>query len=168
MADMLRGARLLLARLKPVKVPEAPARSFRDLWPGDAQRGARLLRGELEVAGSARPFTGWASAGARCNGAPPRTASPGCATCGARHRCRPRPRPRPRRGLAVRGASDPLAHAPEVAAARISAWLGHWEFFAATAQDGWSRQLMQRLAQDGRMLAAALPAEPRIAARWWC
>jgi uncharacterized heparinase superfamily protein len=63
MADMLRGARLLLARLKPVKVPEAPARSFRDLWPGDAQRGARLLRGELEVAGSARPFTGWASAG---------------------------------------------------------------------------------------------------------
>ena len=161
MADMLRGARLLLARLKPVKVPEAPARSFRDLWPGDAQRGARLLRGELEVAGSVRPFTGWDAAQGPLQW---RAAAHGFAwlrdlralgTDAARVRAR---------DLAedwlMRGASDPLAHAPEVAAARISAWLGHWEFFAATAQDGWSRQLMQRLAQDGRMLAAALPAEP--------
>ena len=46
MADLLRGARRFLSGLKPMKVPDAPARSFRDLWPGDAARGARLLRGE--------------------------------------------------------------------------------------------------------------------------
>ena len=45
MRDILRSTRRLLSGLKPVKVPEAPARAFRDLWPGDASRGARLLRG---------------------------------------------------------------------------------------------------------------------------
>jgi uncharacterized heparinase superfamily protein len=69
--DMLRGARRALAGLKPMRVPEAPSRAFRDLWPGDATRGARLLRGEYEVAGTARPLrpaepphvppTGWGS-----------------------------------------------------------------------------------------------------------
>ena len=56
MESILRGARRFLANLKPVKVPEAPARAFRDLWPGDATRGARLLRGEFEVCGTVRPL----------------------------------------------------------------------------------------------------------------
>ncbi|EFH12119.1 hypothetical protein HMPREF0731_1663, partial [Pseudoroseomonas cervicalis ATCC 49957] len=67
MSDWLRGARKVIAGLRPVKVPEAPARAFRDLWPGDATRGHRLLRGECEVCGTARPLTtaeeggqGWA------------------------------------------------------------------------------------------------------------
>jgi uncharacterized heparinase superfamily protein len=54
--DMLRGARRMLANLKPIKVPDGPARAFRDLWPGDAARGARLLRGEYEVMGTVRPL----------------------------------------------------------------------------------------------------------------
>jgi uncharacterized heparinase superfamily protein len=160
MADMMRGARRLLSRLKPVKAPDAPARNFRDLWPGDPQRGARLLRGELEVAGTARPFTSWDIAQGPL---PWRAAAHGFAwlrdlrTLGT-DAARVRARDLAEDWLA-RGANDPLANAPEVAAARISAWLGHWEFFAATAQDQFSRQLMQRLAGDGRMLAAALPAE---------
>ncbi|MBC9179835.1 heparinase, partial [Roseomonas ludipueritiae] len=70
MSDWLRGARKVVAGLKPVKVPEAPARAFRDLWPGDAARGQRLLRGECEVQGSTRPLMliqeggqGWSPAG---------------------------------------------------------------------------------------------------------
>ena len=55
MINLLRGARQKLARLRPVRVPDAPSRPFRDLWPGDAARGARLLRGEADFAGTIRP-----------------------------------------------------------------------------------------------------------------
>ena len=54
MRELIRGTRRFIAGLKPVKVPDAPARSFRDLWPGDAGRGARLLRAEFEVLGTTR------------------------------------------------------------------------------------------------------------------
>jgi len=160
MADLFRGVRGFFTRIKPMRVPDAPARSFRDLWPGDAARGARLLRGEFEVQGSARLLNDWA---------PPagpvvwRQAAHGFAwlrdlrmlgTDAARVKAR---------DLAedwlARGASEPMANAPEVAAARISAWLGHWDFLAATAEDGFRRQLLQRLAQDGRTISASLPAE---------
>ena len=56
MINLLRGARQKLARLRPVRVPDAPARPFRDLWPGDAARGARLLRGEADFACTIRPM----------------------------------------------------------------------------------------------------------------
>ena len=52
MRDIIRGTRRFLSGLRPVKVPDAPARAFRDLWPGDAARGARLMRGEFETAGT--------------------------------------------------------------------------------------------------------------------
>ena len=162
---VLRGARRILANLKPVRVPEGPARSFRDLWPGDAARGARLLRGEYEVLGTVRPLAPdqpeiWGPGG----GSPAwRSAAHGFAwlrdlralgTDAARMRGR---------ALAAdwlaQGGQDALADAPEVAGARISAWLGHWDFLAATAEDQLRRQLMQRLAQDARGVVAGLPAE---------
>ena len=52
MRDIIRGTRRFISGLRPVKVPEAPARAFRDLWPGDANRGARLMRGEFEHLGT--------------------------------------------------------------------------------------------------------------------
>ena len=48
---------------------------------------------------------------------------------------------------------------PDVAGARIAAWLGHYDFFAATADDAFRQRLMARLVADARSLAAALPAE---------
>ena len=167
MSDWLRGARKVVAGLKPVKVPEAPARAFRDLWPGDAARGQRLLRGECEVQGSTRPLMliqeggqGWSTAGG-----PPawRAAVHGftwlrdlraLGTDGARLRAR---------DLAAdwlaNGAQEAMAVVPEVAGTRISAWLGHWDFLAATAEDGFRRAIMVRLAQDARVLVAGLPDE---------
>lgn len=164
MRDLIRGTRRFIAGLKPVKVPDAPARAFRDLWPGDAARGARLLRGEFEVLGTTRRLEpageGWEE------GAGPvtwRAAAHGFAwlrdlralgTDTARLRAR---------DLAedwlVRGAGEEVAQAPEVAAARVSAWLGHWDFLAATAEDGFRRKLLVRLAQDARGVVGALPAE---------
>ncbi len=167
MINILRGARQKLARLRPVRVPEAPARAFRDLWPGDAARGARLLRGEFEVTGTARALRpglpgaeGWDAA----SGSPAwRAAAYGFAwmrdlralgTDAARLHAR---------ALTAdwlsRGAEEAVADAPEVMGARLSAWLGHWDFFAATAEDVFRRAVMTRLAQDARDLSAALPAE---------
>ncbi len=40
---------------------------------------------------------------------------------------------------------DPIAHRPDVVGARITAWLGHYDFFAATADDAFRQRLMGRL-----------------------
>ncbi|WP_048859526.1 heparinase II/III family protein, partial [Acidisphaera rubrifaciens] len=57
------------------------------------------------------------------------------------------------------GGGDAIAHRPDVAGARITAWLGHYDFFAASADDAFRQKLMGRLVSDARSLAAALPAE---------
>jgi uncharacterized heparinase superfamily protein len=168
MEGILRGARRMLANLKPIKVPDGPARAFRDLWPGDAARGARLLRGEFEWLGTVRPLrpseadgtADWGPSG----GSPAwRAAAHGFAWLRdlralGTDAARLRGRALAADWLAL-AAGDPLADAPEVAGARISAWLGHWDFLAATAEDGFRRQLMQRMAADARGVVAGLPAE---------
>jgi uncharacterized heparinase superfamily protein len=160
MADLFRSARRLFSRIKPVRVPDAPARAFRDLWPGDAARGARLLRGELEVTGSARQLTGW---GPEAGPLPWRQAAHGFAWLRDLRMLGTDPARVEARDITedwlANGAAEPLASLPEVAAARISAWLGHWDFLAASADEGFRRTLMQRLAQDGRLVAAAVPDE---------
>ena len=78
----------------------------------------------------------------------------------ARHRHRPACAPAtwPRTGWPA-APTETLAQAPEVAAARVSAWLGHWDFLAATAEDGFRKKLLVRLAQDARGVVGSLPAE---------
>jgi uncharacterized heparinase superfamily protein len=167
MIGIVRGFRQKLSRLKPVRVPEAPARAFRDLWPGDPARGARLLRGEFETLGTARPLRpgqpgteGWDSASGT---AAWRAAAHGFAwmrdlralgTDSARLHARTMTD-----DWLARGADEAVADAPEVMGARLSAWLGHWDFFAATAEDAFRRAVMTRMAQDARDISAALPAE---------
>ena len=167
MSGIVRGFRQKLSRLKPVRVPEAPARAFRDLWPGDPARGARLLRGEFETLGTARPLRpglpgteGWDSASGTTAW---RAAAHGFAwmrdlralgTDSARLHARTMTD-----DWLARGADEAVADAPEVIGARLSAWLGHWDFFAATSEDAFRRAVMTRMAQDARDLSAALPAE---------
>ena len=50
--------------------------------------------------------------------------------------------------------AEPVAHRPDVAGARIAAWLGHYDFFAATADDAFRQRLMARLVSDARGLSA--------------
>src|SRR3954454_12191658 len=64
----LRGARRAMARLPTLRmgrVPDAPALSVRDPWPGDGDRGAQLIKGELEVGGAVQPLQpgGWGALG---------------------------------------------------------------------------------------------------------
>ena len=161
----LRDARRAFARLplpRIGRVPDAPALPVRDPWPGDPLRGALLLKGELEVGGAVRTLKpgGWPS----FDGSPlVRAAGHGfgwlrdlraLGTDAARLRAR---------ALVSEwiGASqsDPIVYRPDVAGTRITAWLGHYDFFAATADDIFRQRLMARLVADARGLSAAVPAE---------
>lgn len=166
-SGITRGARGLLARLqniRAVQAPDAPALAVRDPWPGDPGRGARLVKGELEFLGATRPmgpgiFT--QTGGTEII----RTHAAGFSwlrdlralgTDAARSRAR---------ALAAdfmeTDQADPLAARPDVAGARIAAWLGHYDFFAASADDEFRQLLMGRLVVEARNLSAALPAEAR-------
>jgi uncharacterized heparinase superfamily protein len=134
----------------------------RDPWPGDPGRGANLLKGELESGGSIITLTPGGFAGLK--GVPPlRALAHGftwlrdlraLGTDAARLRAR---------ALVGEWIATPalerLAERPDVAGARIAAWLGHYDFFAASADDGFRQKLMTRLVTDARALAASLPTE---------
>ena len=161
----LRDARRAFARLPNLRlgrVPDAPALPVRDPWPGDAVRGARLLKGELEFGGGIRPLQlgGWAD----ISGSPVLRAVANNFTWLRDLRALGTDAARLRARALVsewisRPPADPIANRPDVAGARIAAWLGHYDFFAATADDVFRQRLMGRLVGDARSLSAALPAE---------
>lgn len=160
-----RNARRALVRLPTFRmgrIPEAPALSVRDPWPGDPTRGALILKGELELAGTTRPLhgDGWADISGPA-------AMRACAhgftwlrdlralgTDGARSRARALVSD----WIGTPG-RDRIAERADVAGARIAAWLGHYDFFVASAEDGFRAAVMARLVADARLLAAAIPAE---------
>jgi uncharacterized heparinase superfamily protein len=158
-----RDLRKRLAQLPSLSmsVPEAPAVSVRDPWPGDATRGARLLKGELVYYGGVRPLKpgGWADA---ASSAAMRAHAHGFSwlrdlreigTDAARMRARALV------GDWIQSGSEPLALRPDVMGSRLAAWLGHFDFFAASADDEFRQRLLRRMVLDARQLAAALPAE---------
>jgi uncharacterized heparinase superfamily protein len=162
-----KGARGLIAKLQNMRstgTPDAPAISLRDPWPGDPSRGARLVKGELEFLGAVRPLP--AGAFAVQTGSPIARAHAlgfswvrdlrALGTDAARLAAR-----RIISDFLETQNPDPLAQRPDVAGARITAWLGHYDFFAASADDDFRQRLMSRLVVDARLLAAALPAEER-------
>ncbi len=144
------------------RVPDAPALPVRDPWPGDPVRGARLLRGEFE------------SGGAVCVLKPGEWAT-GSSSATLRGNAHGFGWLRDLRALGTDAArllsralvsdwinhppADPVTRRPDVMGARITAWLGHYDFFAATADDPFRQKLMGRLVADARGLSAALPAE---------
>ena len=162
-ARWIRDARRVMARMPSLgRVPDAPALPVRDPWPGDPDRGARLLKGELEFHGATRPMrpgawsdpAGSAMLRAHAHGFSWLRDLRALGTDAARVRARALV------GDWINAApNDPLTHRPDVAGARIAAWLGHYDFFAASADDGFRQRLMGRLVSDARALAAVLPAE---------
>ncbi len=168
-------ARLSFARLPGFagslgvgKVPDAPQQTIRDLWPGDPILGARLMKGELLYRGFVHPLSpgAWSepadlSRGASGSGMLLRAHAQGftwlrhlraLGTDGARLRARALVA----EWLARPGA-DPLTRAPDVIGARVNAWLTQYDFFAASADDGFKQRLMTRIAIDARTLAALAP-----------
>ncbi len=161
----LRGARLAVARLSHLRMtraPDAPALPIRDPWSGDAALGARLLRGEIELPGAVRALkagfwqdgTGPAAMRAHAHGFTWLRDLRALGTDAARLRAR-----------ALVGdwianpPTDLLAHRPDIVGARIAAWLGHYDFFFAAADDLFRQRVMARLLADARWLATSMPAE---------
>jgi uncharacterized heparinase superfamily protein len=169
LAPPTRWVRLTLARLPQLgltRVPDAPLPLVRDLWQGDAARGALLLRGEIDLGGVK---TRIGPATFTDAGAPPalraaahsfvwlrdlRAAGTDAARMQARAMVDAWMTAAPR---------DRIADRPDIAGARIAAWLGHYDFFAASADDGFRQILMANLLADARTLAALLPAEEQDA-----
>ena len=174
----LRTARRTLARLpslgntlRMTRVPDAPALPVRDPWPGDPARGARLLRGEIEYGGvisELRPGA-WGEA----SGSPVLRAVAhsfvwlrdlrALGTDNARLRARALVAEWIDSGATGGGPGDAIALRPDVIGARVAAWLGHYDFFAASADDLFRQKLMTRLVADARNLSAMLPAEEQDA-----
>ncbi len=182
--SLLRNARQVIARLSSLRVtsvPDAPALPVRDPWPGEPARGARILRGEIEWMGAMRPLRrgvfgeGFGDSG-RAAGRDVQRAAPHAASRITGH-IHSFTWLRDLRALGTDNArllaraliSDwiatetlpPIAMAPEIAGARIAAWLGHYDFFAASADDAFRQSLMAWLVTDARQLSAVLPAEAR-------
>ena len=162
--SLIRALRLRVAKLPALRmsVPDAPAVPVRDPWLGDPARGARLLKGELAFSGAVRVLkpgawldaTGHKLMRAHAHGFTWLRDLRMIGTDAARMRARALV------GDWIEiGAADPLAQRPDVAGARIAAWLGHFDFFAASADDEFRSRMMWRLVSDARLLAAALPPE---------
>ena len=160
-----RDARRAMARvpsLRMGRVPDAPALPVRDPWPGDANRGARILKGELEWNGTVRRLAPglWADTSgheamrALAHGFTWLRDLRALGTDAARSRARALVN-----DWMTTSGLERLAERPDVAGARITAWLGHYDFFAASADDGFRSRLMGKLLSDARTLAAGLPGD---------
>ena len=157
----VRRAWAKMPSLRMGRIPDGPTLPVRDLWPGDAARGARLLKGELEFGGGVLRLKP-AQWGDPDSSPVMLTAAHGFSwlrdlralgTDAARGRAR---------ALVLDWiglVASPLSRRPDVAGARLAAWLGHWDFFAASADDLFRTRIMGRLIADARALAADLPAE---------
>jgi len=156
--------RLRLARLPTLRmsVPDAPAVPVRDPWLGDPARGARLLKGELSYFGAIRVLK--PGAWADTSGNPAMRAHAHGFTWLRDLRMIGTDAARMRARALVgdwieTGATDPIGQLADVAGARLAAWLGHYDFFAASADDAFRQRMMWRVVSDARLLSAALPAE---------
>ena len=158
-----RDARLVMARvpsLRMGRIPDAPALPVRDPWPGDAGSGARILKGELVWNGAVRRLApgGWADASghealrALAHSFTWLRDLRALGTDAARARARALVSD----WIATTGL-ERLVQRADVAGARITAWLGHYDFFVASADDAFRHRLMARLLTDARLLAAGLP-----------
>jgi uncharacterized heparinase superfamily protein len=162
--SVLRAFRQRMAKLPSLRmsVPDAPLVPVRDPWLGDPARGARLLKGELACFGAVRVLKpgAWADPDgcevmrAHAHGFTWLRDLRMIGTDAARMRAR---------ALVGdwidAGHADPVAQLPDVAGARIAAWLGHYDFFAASADDTFRQRMMWRVVSDARLLSASLPPE---------
>jgi len=164
----LRAAGRMLGRLPQATVrlgrlPDAPAVPVRDAWAGDPQVGARLLKGEFPVEGTARPLEPALWGGA--------DASPVWAAAAhgflwlrelravGSDAARMRARALAQAWIAGAGRNVPAASRADVRGNRLSALLCHWDFLAESAEEQFRAAVMAQVVEDARALDEALPAE---------
>ena len=161
------GAREWISRLtgfRGAAIPDAPALPVRDPWPGDPGRGARILKGEIEYLGTTRALLPGGF------GSTQGTALIHDYTHGfswlrdlralGSDAARVRARALVSDWINCSDVPSRAMSAP-IIGARVASWLGHYDFFASSAEDEFRQELMARLVYDARALAALLPVEAR-------
>lgn len=166
--DWSRNARMSLARLPTLigldKAPDEPAYTVRDLWSGDPAEGARLLKGELHFSGFTIPFGPGLWQPLRAPESVKRYLSSfvwlrhlrALGTDTARIRARAQVG-----DWFSKDFSDTTAFDPSILGTRLAAWLAHYDFFAASADDQFRSRLMHRLLQEGRIALGFLSSAPQ-------
>ncbi|WP_336717158.1 heparinase II/III family protein [Asaia bogorensis] len=160
-----REARLSFARLPSsvpglARAPDRPVHAIRDIWPGNPDHGALLVSGTARFEGRSIPLrvTDWEYA----------DVSPA-----TRDWLQGFTWLRDLRALGSDEARlyarsivsswldqppiDPLVLNATATGARLASWLGHFDFFAASASEGFRQRLMDRLLVEGRLVSIMLP-----------
>lgn len=160
-----REARLSLARLPSsvpgiARAPDRPVHAIRDVWPGDPEHGASLVGGAC--------FFEWQSIPLRAfdweytDLAPESRAYLQGFTWLRDLRALGNDEAR----LYARGIvgswldqppTDPLVLNAPATGARLASWLGHFDFFAASANEAFRQRLMDRILVEGRLISIMLP-----------
>jgi len=144
-------------------VPATPVHALRDLWPGDVGKGAEIARDIFRFEGKDYRLPGYGAESWETFDAPMpvRRWMQGfvwlrdlraLGSDEARLRAR-----------AIVGSwldhppTDPLINDAPTTGARLWAWIGHYDFFAASADETFRQRLMDRILVEGRTIAALLP-----------
>ncbi|GBR57209.1 hypothetical protein AA18889_1054 [Acetobacter senegalensis DSM 18889] len=163
-----RGARLAYAMRNPLggfaRVPAAPAVALRDLWSGNAAGGEQLVRNQTLFEGTQRPLIEgewdnpqWPEAYRRwLQGF---TWLQDLRELGAES-ARIKARTLVAQWMEQTPAERPISD-PSITGARLAAWLGCYEFFAASADDSFRQQLMASLIMEARSIMALMPEEAK-------
>lgn len=156
-----REARLSLARLPGLgRAPDMPAHTFRDLWPGDATRGALMLRGVFRFDMRDYPLTVQDWEHKDLPVAVRRWLHGFTWLRDLRALGNDEARLQARAIVASwidHLPTDPLIADAATTGERLAAWMGHFDFFAASADMVYRQRLMDRLLIEGRTIAALLP-----------
>lgn len=162
----LRDMRLSMALLGPLgglrSVPIVPEQTVREPWPGDAASGELIVQGSASWRGVTRVLTY-----ARWTG--PDWPAPfrdwfqsfewlrdlrELGTDSARAKAR---------SMVATWIGQPMSDTqlenPAVTGARIAAWLSHYDFFAASADDTYRQNLLNRITLEARTIIALLPSD---------
>lgn len=161
MRSWTREARLSLARIPGLaRAPEKPAHIFRDLWPGDPGHGAKLLRGRFAVDFRDFPLDSHDWEG----GTLPKTARQWLHGFSWLRDLRALGSDEARlRARDIVGSwidhppTDPLIADAATTGERLVSWMGHYEFFAGSADAVYRQRMMDRVLVEGRTIAALLP-----------
>ncbi|WP_122050434.1 heparinase II/III family protein [Asaia bogorensis] len=162
-----REARLSFARLPSsvpglARAPDRPVHAIRDIWPGNADHGALLVSGTARFEGRLIPL--------RVNDWEYADLAPA-----TRDWLQGFTWLRDLRALGSDEARlyarsivsswldqppiDPLVLNAPATGARLASWLGHFDFFAASASEAFRQRLMDRLLVEGRLVSIMLPLE---------
>lgn len=159
-----RGPRLAYAMRNPLggfaRVPAAPAVVLRDLWPGNATVGEKLVRNRTEFEGVSRTIQSDVWDDPAWPAAYRRWLQSFCwlqdlrelGAESARIKARTLVSHWIRQPAAERAVTD-----PSITGARLCAWLGCYEFFAASADDTFRQNLMASLMMEARSIMALMP-----------